>query len=542
MEWYNSLFDAHQLDFILLPAAHNATPDLAQALSATIPAIDEKGEATTSDALQSVYPINGTLKNIHIPKLAIPTGLTEDGRPTGVQLWGRAVPYEEMYEDYHSAKYNIPFLHLASRVVKLIEDAGLQRVTPCMARDLFSESWFGRWKKHVPQTHLVAGCVRFTFNGLKNLKKSCSLYQGTGWHFFSGTKAIALCNYRSSWFPGRPCIQKARLILNGCFCHFFRFDVRLWALLSLRNRLRLTVDGKDGGCWADSNEVIQCWSKCLHILLAIHQTHADLDTFFAPVFLVHRFFGRPVQQTPKVESSKSDQFSESLTCSVSILASTWPFRITFAHKIQQQLFQNKTVSCVSFRAWQLLRFLICFLNLDLIQSKKPPKPKSESFSPWASALRHGSNLLCEPWRKGSGGSTDQIRIESTKWIQSNRPGCKWSSKASCISSDFTKMLKNLVGNIPWNSGRHETSGFAKVRPSVLLRLKQLHEACVLQMEQRENPFTIQLWNYANSFSKYPLLVWKIHWHLHCVCLHFLARKACRNGDLVSLKRSLEEVE
>ena len=55
--------------------------------------------------------------------------------------------------------------------------------------------------------------------------------------------------------------------------------------------------------------------------------------------------------------------------------------------------------------------------------------------------------------------------------------------------------------------------------------------------------TIKLWNYANTFSNYPLLVWKIHWHLHCVCLHFLApRKACRNGDLVSLKRSLEEVE
>ena len=36
------------------------------------------------------------------------------------------------------------------------------------------------------------------------------------------------------------------------------------------------------------------------------------------------------------------------------------------------------------------------------------------------------------------------------------------------------------------------SGFAKVRPSVLLRLKQLHEACVLQMEQRENP---SLYNY-----------------------------------------------
>ena len=138
VEQYNSLFDEHGLDFILVPAAYNPTPDLAQALSGTIPAIDEKGEATTSDMWQSVYPINQVLKNIHIPKLAIPTGLTEDGRPTGVQLWGRAVPYEEMYQDDLSAKYNIRFLHLAARVVKLIEEAGLQRVTPSIARDLFT--------------------------------------------------------------------------------------------------------------------------------------------------------------------------------------------------------------------------------------------------------------------------------------------------------------------------------------------------------------------------------------------------------------------
>lgn len=138
VEQYNSLFDEHGLDFILVPAAYNPTPDVAQALSGTIPAIDEKGEATTSDMYQSVWPINDVLKNIHIPKLAIPTGLTEDGRPTGVQLWGRAVPYEEMYQDDLSAKYNIRFLHLAARVVKLIEEAGLQRVTPSIARDLFT--------------------------------------------------------------------------------------------------------------------------------------------------------------------------------------------------------------------------------------------------------------------------------------------------------------------------------------------------------------------------------------------------------------------
>ena len=37
---------------------------------------------------------------MHIPKLAVPTGLAgKERRPTGVQLWGRALPYSEMFDD-----------------------------------------------------------------------------------------------------------------------------------------------------------------------------------------------------------------------------------------------------------------------------------------------------------------------------------------------------------------------------------------------------------------------------------------------------------
>ena len=136
---YNSLFDAEDLDFILVPAAYNATPDLAQALAGTMSAIDAKGQPALSDMWQSVYPINEILKHIHIPKLAVPTGLSSDGRPTGIQLWGRAVAYEDMFQDKVSSRHNITFLHLAARVVELIHaDADLRRVTPTMARDCFT--------------------------------------------------------------------------------------------------------------------------------------------------------------------------------------------------------------------------------------------------------------------------------------------------------------------------------------------------------------------------------------------------------------------
>lgn len=139
VERWNSLFDAHGLDFILVPAAHNPTPDLADALAGTIPAIGGDGSAAKANIWQSVYPINHKFKDIHIPKLAVPTGLSDDGRPTGVQIWGRAVPYEEMFDDKHSTKHSIRFLHLAVRLVEAIHsDKNLCRVPPPMVQKLFT--------------------------------------------------------------------------------------------------------------------------------------------------------------------------------------------------------------------------------------------------------------------------------------------------------------------------------------------------------------------------------------------------------------------
>ena len=48
-------------------------------------------------------------KHLHIQKMCIPTGLTEDGRPTAVQLWGRAMEYDQMYDDNLSQIISLVF-------------------------------------------------------------------------------------------------------------------------------------------------------------------------------------------------------------------------------------------------------------------------------------------------------------------------------------------------------------------------------------------------------------------------------------------------
>ena len=82
------------------------------------------------------------LKHLHIPKLLVPTGLSDDGRPTAVQLWGRAVPYAQMFDDEAAAVHDASFLHLAKKVAAAIQaQPDLRRVdAPMVVRDLRSPS------------------------------------------------------------------------------------------------------------------------------------------------------------------------------------------------------------------------------------------------------------------------------------------------------------------------------------------------------------------------------------------------------------------
>ena len=120
VETYNSYFDLHNVDLILIPSARAATPDL-DLLSNGKVVLTSTGGGSAKGGDSSVFGgINFVVKHLHIPKMCIPTGLTEDGRPTAVQLWGRAMEYDQMYDDNLSQMNDVKFLHLVNRVSQVL--------------------------------------------------------------------------------------------------------------------------------------------------------------------------------------------------------------------------------------------------------------------------------------------------------------------------------------------------------------------------------------------------------------------------------------
>jgi Asp-tRNA(Asn)/Glu-tRNA(Gln) amidotransferase A subunit family amidase len=122
-EAYNSYFDHTGADLLLLPGGRAATPDLAALANGTVPLtpLDSDGNAmgvtyngTASDAFSMHF---FSFKHLHIPKMSVPLGLTPDGRPCSMQLWGKAVPYKHMYDDAYSRQHDAHFLQLVTRVV-----------------------------------------------------------------------------------------------------------------------------------------------------------------------------------------------------------------------------------------------------------------------------------------------------------------------------------------------------------------------------------------------------------------------------------------
>lgn len=128
VEAYNSYFETTGADLIMIPAARAATPDLADLAGNTLALTKldgavEKGSVTEFSIVHLWY-----FKNIAIPKMLVPTGLTADGRPTAVQFWGKAVPYEKMFDDAYSAQQDADFLHLVKRVADALQvDPDLRR-------------------------------------------------------------------------------------------------------------------------------------------------------------------------------------------------------------------------------------------------------------------------------------------------------------------------------------------------------------------------------------------------------------------------------
>jgi hypothetical protein len=150
---YNQYFQQTGAQLLLVPSAFAATPDLAALARGAVSLSRRESSHAEASSTVTQSPLehckegtaddvfgthNFSFKHLHIPKLVVPTGLTADGRPTAVQLWGQAVPYEQMFDDECSASHDVEFLHLARRAADAIQrDPELRRANaPMVERDL----------------------------------------------------------------------------------------------------------------------------------------------------------------------------------------------------------------------------------------------------------------------------------------------------------------------------------------------------------------------------------------------------------------------
>uniref|UniRef100_A0A7S2IBM9 Amidase domain-containing protein n=1 Tax=Haptolina brevifila TaxID=156173 RepID=A0A7S2IBM9_9EUKA len=135
---YNSIFEEHRLDLLLLPAQLSDAVSYVDAANASVPTRDNATNATVHTTIAGV----GTWhywKTIPVPKLLVPTGLDENGRPTGVMLFGKGPSPAMMFNDTYATTFDLPFLYAAKAVVEALyaADPGLRRAHAPLVRDLF---------------------------------------------------------------------------------------------------------------------------------------------------------------------------------------------------------------------------------------------------------------------------------------------------------------------------------------------------------------------------------------------------------------------
>merc|ERR1712070_502058 len=78
-------------------------------------------------------------KDTPIPKLVVPTGLDANGKPTGIMLWGRAIPAEHLHDPDFAKTFDVNFLYMAKALVSTLQaDDRLMRANAPLVADLFT--------------------------------------------------------------------------------------------------------------------------------------------------------------------------------------------------------------------------------------------------------------------------------------------------------------------------------------------------------------------------------------------------------------------
>lgn len=139
---WNAYFDDHHVDVVLTPAQNIEAIDVAELTTGTVPTlVSNNGEDIHEVGmfLWDNIKLFWMWKDTPIPKLVVPTGLDARGKPTGIMLWGRAIPAEHLQDPDFAKTFDLSFLYMAKALVNVIQaDAQLMRANAPLVADLFT--------------------------------------------------------------------------------------------------------------------------------------------------------------------------------------------------------------------------------------------------------------------------------------------------------------------------------------------------------------------------------------------------------------------
>lgn len=139
---WNAYFDHHRVDVVLTPAQNIEAVSVAELTTATVPTLvshDDKNIREVGMDLWDNIQLFWMWKDTPIPKLVVPTGLDAKGKPTGIMLWGRAIPAEHLDDPDFAKTFDLSFLYVAKALVNVLQsDPQLMRANAPLVADLFN--------------------------------------------------------------------------------------------------------------------------------------------------------------------------------------------------------------------------------------------------------------------------------------------------------------------------------------------------------------------------------------------------------------------
>lgn len=142
---WNAYFKARNIDIILTPGQFTNAVTYVDWANVSLPVRFRSGPGMPAvefagAGITGLFISFKTFKHVPIPKLMVPTGLDDGGRPTGVMLWGRGPPVEKLYDDVFARTFDLEFLYTAKALVDIIQSSpGLARQNAPLVAGLYQE-------------------------------------------------------------------------------------------------------------------------------------------------------------------------------------------------------------------------------------------------------------------------------------------------------------------------------------------------------------------------------------------------------------------